>query len=98
MGIVRGISYQSATAADRQMTLDQGTGQRYRQSRMCISRQTNPVVLRGLFIKSWHNLCKQNNAGDLRARHLIQRRLAIMFRSAALCMRDAPFNLDGWDV
>ena len=64
-GIVRGISYQNATAADRQMTLwvDQGTGQRYRQSRMCISRQTNPVVLRGLFIKSWHNLCKQNNAG-----------------------------------
>jgi len=59
-----GIAYQIATEADPQMTLwvGQATGQRYCVSWMCISRQTNPVVLP---IAAWSALCGHNNAGGL---------------------------------
>src|SRR5712691_2538920 len=67
-------------------------GRRYCPSRGCISRQTNPVVLRRRFLLQLGAPCADIvTPGNLRARYLRQRRLAIILRQAALCVRQRTF-------
>jgi len=61
-------------------------------SRLCISRPTNPVVLRRRFLlQLGQRRADIPTPGDLRARYLRQRRLAIILREAALCIRRRTF-------
>ena len=56
-------------------------GRRYCPSRVCTSRQTNPVVLRRQFLlQLGQPRADIITPGDLRARYLKQRRLAIILR------------------